>query len=237
MKLKSLFLFPLLSLLSLFIPSSVHSSDEHQEMACSSLSPQQQPSRAAKAAPAEKSKQGGPEKELKKSKDSLIGFHNYYLEMRGVIRQTQLDVNAPLKGTLIDSVQIRVFSDSTHLVAVHYASKHGECRYRLPLNRLIRLEISKRGYVTKYIDVNTKVPPERKLAYLFPFDIDLFDQVSGLDVSALKRPIAKVKYDLEKSNFEYDEAFTNAINRDLKVLYKSYRDKMRLGVDSTRHKP
>jgi hypothetical protein len=105
------------------------------------------------------------------------------------------------------------------------------------LNRQLRLEISKRGYVTKYIDVNTKVPPERKLAYLFPFDIDLFDEIPGLDVSTLKRPIAKVKYDSEKNNFEYDEAFTNSVNRDMKALYKNYRDKIHQGADTIRHKP
>jgi hypothetical protein len=160
------------------------------------------------------------------AKDSLIGVHPYYLEMRGLVRQTQVDANSTTKGALIDSAQIKVFADSTRLVAIHYSSKHGECRFKLPLMRRLRLEISKPGFVSKLIDVDSKVPPERKMVYIFPFDIDLFEEIPDLDVRALKHPIAKVKFEMEKGNFEYDEIFTNAVNRDLKVLYKSYREKM-----------
>jgi hypothetical protein len=196
---------------------------------------QDQPSRDQQAGESGKrSAKASPE--IKKPKDSLIGFHNYYLEMRGVIRQTLVDPTATLKGAVIDSTCISVFSDSNRLIATHYSNKHGECRYKLPLNRQMRLEISKKGYVTKFIEINSKVPPERKLAYIFPYDIDLFEEIQGLDAGILKEPIAKVRYDIEKSNFEYDEAFTTSANSDLKLLYKSYREKMKVLPDSTKRK-
>ncbi len=162
-----------------------------------------------------------------KQKDSLIGVHAYFLEMKGLVRQTQLDLNNNFKGPLIDSAEIQVFSDTVHLVAVHFTSKHGSCTFRLPLYRNMRLQISKPGYVTKIIDVNTKVPPDRKMAYVFPFDIDLFESIPDLDVSILRHPIAKVKFDNDKANFEYDEVFTNTVNRELKLVYKEYREKMK----------
>ncbi|MFI5151592.1 MAG: hypothetical protein ACHQRM_17845 [Bacteroidia bacterium] len=162
----------------------------------------------------------------RKPKDSLIGLHNYYLEMRGLVRKTQVDARSSLKGPLLDSAKIEVFADSNRLVAVHYSSIHGECRFKLPLNRMLRLRISRKDYYSKVVDVNSKVPPEKKAAYIFPFDIDLFEETAGVDTERLKHPIAKVLYDHEKSNFEYDEVFTNTINRELKTLYKAYREKM-----------
>jgi hypothetical protein len=186
----------------------------------------------------EKTKQTEKEKKslaadaaAKKAKDSLIGFHPYWLEMRGVIRQTKLEVDKTQKGPLLDSAEIRVYTDSCKLVGVHYSSKHGECRFKLPLNRKIRIEIRKKGFVSKFIEVNSAVPPDKKIAYLFPFDIDLFEEIPGLDVRVLKKPIAKVKFDHEKMNFEYDEAYTSTVNHDLKILYKAYRE----GMDSTHH--
>jgi hypothetical protein len=226
MKIKILILSPLFVALSLLTPGIFEGLRTGQP-------PQQgQPSRSNKNGESAKDK-AIQQQEGKKPKDSLIGFHNYYLEMRGVIRQTPVDPTATLKGAVLDSVQIKVFADSNRLVAIHYSNKHGECRYKLPLNRQLKLEISKKGYVTKYIDVNSRIPPERKLAYIFPYDIDLFEEIKGLDASILKKPIAKVRYEIEKSNFEYDEAFTSSVNSDLKVLYKSYREKMRTPQDST----
>jgi hypothetical protein len=218
MRFKSLFLIPLSLLSFLFVLLSFRTILNRNK--------QQEPLEKSKSASA-----NGPQKHTgdnvtHKTKDSLIGQHVYYLEMRGLVRQTQVDPNTTIKGNLIDSVEILVFSDSTHLVANHFSSKHGDARFRPPLTRNLRLEIRKKGFVTKFIDVNTKVPPERKMAYIFPFDIDLFESIEGLDVSRLKQPIAKVRYDSQKANFEYDELFTNTVNRELKILYKSYRDKM-----------
>jgi hypothetical protein len=214
MRFKDLILIPLASLafflvfLSFRSTHSIHGADQEDR---------KKPAEAGKTSTDSKAR----------LKDSLIGVRPYFLEMRGVVRQTQVDLNSTLKGQLLDSVEIKVFADSTRLVAVHYTSKHGECRFRLPLYRNLRLEISKSGFVSKLIDVNTKVPPERKMAYIFPFDIDLFESIPDLDVSALKHPIARVKFDNDKADFEYDEVFTNTVNRELKVLYKSYRDKMK----------
>ncbi len=167
-------------------------------------------------------------------KDSLIGLHPYWLEMRGVVRKTQPELKSNQKGTLLDSAEILVYTDSVKLVGTNFTSKHGECRFKLPLNRKIRIEIRKKGFVSKYIDINSTVPPDKKMAYIFPFDIDLFEEIPDLDVSILKKPIAKVKYDSDKANFEYDQLFTNSVNQALKVLYQSYREKM--GVETPRKK-
>jgi hypothetical protein len=162
----------------------------------------------------------------KKPKDSLIGAHIYYLEMRGMVRKTQLDLESTVKGTPLDSVLIEVFADTTRLIAVHYSDWRGETRFRLPLFRDMRVQISKKGYYSKILEINTKVPPDKKAAYIFPFDIDLFEDVTGFNANRFKKPIAKIKYDQGKGNFEYDEAFTSSVNRELKLLYKDYREKL-----------
>jgi len=162
----------------------------------------------------------------KKPKDSLIGQHMYYLEMRGLVRKTQPDINSTQKGQLLDSVMIEVFADTNRLVAVHYSDWHGETRFRIPLFRDLRVKISKKGYFCKVLEIYTKVPPEKKAAYIFPFDIDLFEEVKGFNADRFNKPIAKIKYDAGKGNFEYDESYTNSVNHELKLLYKDYREKM-----------
>jgi hypothetical protein len=180
----------------------------------------------------DKKKQGQETKRI--PKDSLIGLHPYWLEMRGVVRQTESEIKANLKGPLLDSAEIRVYTDSVKLVSVNYSSKHGECRFKLPLNRKLRIEIRKKGFVPKFIDINSTVPPDKKMAYIFPFDIDLFEEIPDLDVRILKKPIAKVKFDSDKANFEYDAIFTASVNMELKLLYQSYREK--IGAEAPKKK-
>jgi hypothetical protein len=49
--------------------------------------------------------------------------------------------------------------------------------------------------------------------------------LEGIDNRILKRPVASVKFDLNKSNFEYDDEFTSSVNRDWILFYKEYREK------------
>ncbi len=172
-----------------------------------------------------KEQTGSSKKEKNKITDSLVGLHPYYLEMKGTVSKTKVEATSSSRKLHLDSARIKVFVDTTRLIAEYYAGKHGECKFRLPLNRKLRLEISKVGCFSKLIDIDTRVPLEMKYVYIFPFDLELYEFIPDFNPTPLQRPVAKVKYDGDKKNFEYDQTYTSNISRDMKLLYKEYQEK------------
>ena len=143
-----------------------------------------------------------------------------YLEMRGIVLQSKRTEKG--EGKLLDSAMVTIY-DGTHKPLVTFrTTKKGKCDFRLPLNQKFTIEVTRKGYVTKFLEVNTKVPDDKKAAYIFPFSIDIFEAVKGLDVSVLKKPIAKVNYSFSQDHFSYDFTYTDRINNELKKMYKNY---------------
>jgi hypothetical protein len=165
------------------------------------------------------------------AKDSLVGDKLYYLELKGTIRHLKGENKE--EAQVLDSAIIKVFNEKGVLVAHYVTNRKGRCNFKLPLNRRFIVEVSKKGFVPKMIEVNTKVPPEKKLAYIFPFSLDIFEVVPGVDVSVLKKPIARINYFFAISQFDYDNGYTNKINSDLKKMYKEYYKFQKAAVDST----
>lgn len=156
-------------------------------------------------------------------KDTLPGTKGAkeYLEMRGVVKSARTTA----KGSEfpLDSAIILIYTDTTKppLLTVR-SEKKGKCEFRLPLNKKFVIRISKQGYVTKIIEVNTKTPANKKGIYIFPFSVDLFKNVYEVDFSILKRPIARVTYSINNSQFDYDYAYTDRVNAQLKGIYSDY---------------
>jgi hypothetical protein len=158
---------------------------------------------------------------------------DYYVELRGYIRQlkgTENEKASEIKP--LDSVLITIFSGDIPYSEL-WTNKKGKCDFKLPLDKNFRIEISRKGFVTKNILVTTKVPNDQKDIFNFSFDVDLFEEVNGLDVSVLKNPIAKVSYNLAMEGFAYDVGYTSKINADLKKMYKNYYRLQKIAADST----
>lgn len=143
-------------------------------------------------------------------------YNTSYLEMRGTVRESKISDVETIKP--IDSALITITGFCYQQI---YTNKKGKCSFRLPLNKPYKIEISKKGFVTKILEVNTKAPSSN-INYGFSFDIDMLENINRLDVSVLKKPIAKVRYDNVKEHFEYDEGYTSRINFELKKMYKNY---------------
>jgi hypothetical protein len=156
-----------------------------------------------------------------------------YLELKGNIRHLKGDESAKLNDIKpLDSALITIYNGEVPYSEI-WTNKKGKCSFKLPLDKNFKIEISKTGFVTKSIAVNTKTPIDKKDAYTFNFDLELFEVIKGLDVSVLSNPIAKVTYHLNDENFAYDVAYTNRINTDLKKMYKNYYRLQKLEADST----
>jgi hypothetical protein len=148
---------------------------------------------------------------------------NYYLEVNGSVRHRLLKNAMANSGDnpWLDSAVVTVYMNNA-VYTTNLTTKRGKCTFRLPLDRQYLVEISKPGFITKRFEINTKVPGDKKDAFDFDFDMDIFEKVEGLDVSVLDKPIAKVMFDPPNNQFMYDAAYTHRINSDIQLLYRNY---------------
>jgi hypothetical protein len=148
---------------------------------------------------------------------------NYYLEINGNVRHRLLKNAMDNSGDnpWLDSAVVTVYMNNA-IYTKSLTTKRGKCSFKLSLDRQYLIEISKPGFVSKRFEINTKVPGDKKDAFDFDFDMDIFEKVEGLDVSVLDKPIAKVLFDVPNNQFMYDMAYTNRINSDIQLLYRNY---------------
>lgn len=166
-------------------------------------------------------------------KDSAVAVNSkdYYLELKSFVRQSKGDEKDRDEGGPLDSVLISIYEGEVPY-SEFWTNKKGKCTFRLPLDKNFRIDIAKRGFVTKSIVVATRIPADKKDAFSFSFDVDIFEEVKGLDVSVLKNPIARVSYSAISGNFEYDVSYTSRINNELKKMYKNYYHLQKVAADS-----
>lgn len=178
-----------------------------------------------------------PPRPAKKSETTITASDSarakeYYLELRGYVRQLKGTENEKANEIRpLDSVLITIYNGDVPYSEI-WTNKKGKCTFRLPLDKVFKIEIARDGFVSKHFIVSTKVPNDQKDIFNFSFDVDLFEIVKGLDVSVLNNPIAKVTYNLGTEGFAYDVTYTSKINMELKKMYKNYYHLQKIEKDS-----
>ena len=157
--------------------------------------------------------------EKPKTDSLMLSNPKYYLLLDGMVYQSAVSEKGKQKP--LDSVQVRVLNETDFTMAIRF-SKKGRCAVKLPLGKKYTIEFSKNGFVSKVLEVNAKVPRYDTFVSVFPFDIDLFQEVEGLDVTVLNDPIAKITYNNFNKTFDYDYNYTAKINNNIKTLYSEY---------------
>lgn len=155
---------------------------------------------------------------------------DFYLEMKGNVRKAK--ENEKDESQALDSALVTIYTGGIPLSEL-WTNKKGRCSFKLPLDKIFLIEVSKAGFVTKSFEVSTKTPNDKKSAYGFSFDIEIFEEVKGLDVSVLKKPIAKVAYNVILEQFAYDVHYTSNINLELKKMYKDYYMLQKMEADTS----
>jgi len=168
------------------------------------------------------------------AKDTVIKIKEHYLEMKGVVRQSK--GNEKIESVPLDSALITIYTGDIPY-SDFFTNKKGKCTFKLPLNKQFKIEVSKAGFVSKFFEVDTKIPNDKKGEYSFAFDIDIFEETNNLDVSVLKKPIAKVNYSIIQEQFIYDVNYTSRINFELKKMYKNYYLLQKTTTDSINSVP
>jgi hypothetical protein len=182
---------------------------------------------------AQSSASGSPPKKNTMTAADSARVKDYYLELRGYVRQLKNNEDEKVNEVKpLDSVLITIYNGDVPYSEI-WTNKKGKCVFKLPLDKVFKIEISRKGFVTKYITVTTKVPNDQKTVFNFSFDVELFEVVPGLDVSVLNNPIAKVSYNLAVEGFAYDVNYTSKINMELKKMYKNYYRLQKIASDTS----
>lgn len=145
---------------------------------------------------------------------------NSYFEFNGVVKQFLYD--GKQGETIVDRAKIRIVSSDKIVLGTYYSSNTGKCHFRIPLFKNVIIEVTKENYVSKTLTVNTWVPDLNNSMFSIKYDIYLFENVDGLDVSVLKEPIANVVFENTLNSFNYDREYSNRINENLKKMYSEY---------------
>lgn len=154
------------------------------------------------------------------TKTDSIKAKDQYLEIKATIRQSKGE-EKEAESKPLDSVIVTIYNGDIPYSEI-WTNKKGKCSFKLPLDKNLTIEVSKKGFVTKSISVNTKVPFDDRDAFNFSCDVDIFEEINGLDVTVLKSPIAKITYSTSLGTFQYDISYTNKVNVELKKMYKKY---------------
>ena len=142
-----------------------------------------------------------------------VAYAQWTLDIKGtVISQNDKSKLAGAKITVLKngSRSNQVIADIKGKFAISLAS-----------DAKFMLEFSYSGYVTKRISFDTRfVPPEASAEGNFPFSFDmtLFKEAEGLDVSILNKPLAEVKFDPKIFDFNYDKEYTKSIKIQIEKL-------------------
>lgn len=85
-------------------------------------------------------------------------------------------------------------------------------------NKEYILSFEKPDYVTKKIQINTKVPStfNTKIARVTDFDVELFKQQEGQPIMSYKNPVGRIHYDAYIDDFNYDTDYTRQFQEQLR---------------------
>lgn len=166
------------------------------------------------------SSQQPPKKTATTSKIDSSKAKDQYLEIKAAVRQSK-GSDKEEESKPLDSVLVTIYNGDIPYSEL-WTNKKGKCTFKLPLDKSLIIQVSKKGFVTKSISVNTKVPFDDREAFNFSCDVDIFEEIAGLDVGILKSPIAKITYSPSLATFQYDISYTNKVNVELKKMYKKY---------------
>jgi hypothetical protein len=126
----------------------------------------------------------------------------------------------------IDGAIIRLFKENEELewdeitsVAYH----DHDFAFDLLLNSYYTIEVSKPGYISRSIVILTSIPDSKNILedkYHFQFIVELFKEKKGVDDFYLDFPVALIKYDKKRDQFEMNLNYTNHIKNKIEETTK-----------------
>ena len=85
----------------------------------------------------------------------------------------------------------------------------------------------KDGYVTKKVQVSTKVPKEKQTLEFesFKFDVEIFKQYEGVNTVIYNQPVGKIRFNDVLNEFDYDTDYTKSIQSEIAKAEEALKEK------------
>jgi len=146
----------------------------------------------------------------KKISSILILFFGFFtlvnaqdiLSIHGSVREKETT-------SKMDGVSIIITKDGVEFTT-EYSSSNGKFDFELPLGYRYNLKFTKKDYVHKIIQFDSKNIPAEDMegGFDYPLEITLFKMVEGMNMAIFDQPIGKAKFDSEKNAIEFDHDYT-----------------------------
>ena len=104
---------------------------------------------------------------------------------------------------------------------IEKSDNNGEFDFRLDLDYKYELYFSKKGFVTKWIVIDTQSIPEadKEGGFDMKIDMSLFQKRKNLDASCLQKPIGIMHYYSENNALDWDFSHTENIKGELNIAH------------------
>lgn len=155
--------------------------------------------------------------------EDLYSFEHldrYCLEMKGTIKPAEYKDCEKQKN--IDSAEVSVFNLEDKLFEKVYSNDIGECYLKIPLNEQFIVKISKKGWVTKIINIDTRLSQDKFKKYHMLFEVEMFEEINDLNTPILNHPIANVFFNEYLKKFDYGFRYTTGVNKKIEKIYLNY---------------
>ncbi len=148
---------------------------------------------------------------------------------------------APLLAQYQNSLQVNISfkilqgtHDNSYLVIENLTTGisktiKGTARFnlQLPFHSEFILSFHKPGYVTKRIQMDTRVPHDRLQQGFYPihFDVYLFKQYEGVNIVVFNQPVARYQYNRLLDEIFYDTDYTKQIQSAMQLAEEELKQK------------
>ena len=85
----------------------------------------------------------------------------------------------------------------------------------------------KDGFITKKVQVSTKVPKEKQTLEFesFKFDVEIFKQYEGVNTVIFNQPVGKIRFNDVLNEFDYDTDYTKSIQSEITKVEEVLKEK------------
>lgn len=123
-----------------------------------------------------------------------------------------LDINGKITHgeDALDGVLVELF-EGNRVVDAFETKKNGKFKFTLLNNQIYTIQLTKDGYYTKRISVNTNMPSDYEDTYRFEFDINLDSREDQeFDKYLVEYPSALIAFEKKKDRFNFDKDYTKS---------------------------
>lgn len=122
---------------------------------------------------------------------------------------------AMFNGTQLAGVTV-VLTENNKEVSKTPIPPKGKFLLVLKKNSHYTVKISKNGFVTRSVSVDTQLPPGTEYGiYRFDMEVELFKENKNINNDYLDFPVALISYDKEKDVFNYSKKYTATIKKKI----------------------